>query len=98
VQHVDPVARQIWFSAGGMYAGKDPYFANYYRISFNGSGLTRLTEVDANHAVAFSHDMTIFADTYSRVDLAPVVVLRRTADHTLLSTVKKSDVTRLAAG
>ena len=63
VQHVDPVARQIWFSAGGMYPGKDPYFANYYRVSFDGSGLTRLTEADANHAVAFSHDMTFFTDT-----------------------------------
>ena len=26
VQHVDPAARRIWFSAGGMYPGKDPYF------------------------------------------------------------------------
>jgi dipeptidyl aminopeptidase/acylaminoacyl peptidase len=97
VQHVDPVARQIWFSAGGMYLGKDPYFANYYRISFDGSGLTRLTEPDANHTLAFSQDMTFFVDTYSRVDLAPVVELRRTSDLALLSTVEKSDVTRLAA-
>ena len=47
VQHVDPVKRQIWFSAGGMYPGKDPYFASYYRINFDGSGLVRLTEADA---------------------------------------------------
>jgi hypothetical protein len=51
------VRRQIWFSAGGMYPGKDPYFANYYRINFDGSGLTRLTDADANHAVAFTGDM-----------------------------------------
>ena len=50
VLHVDDVARQIWFSAGGMYLGHDPYFANYYRIAFDGSGLTWLTEADANHA------------------------------------------------
>ena len=30
--------RQIWFSAGGMYPGKDPYFAHYYRINFDGIG------------------------------------------------------------
>jgi dipeptidyl aminopeptidase/acylaminoacyl peptidase len=80
-----------------MYPGKDPYFANYYRISFDGSGLTRLTEADANHTVAFSQDMTFYVDTYSRVDLPPVVELRRTSDLALLSTVEKSDVSRLAA-
>ena len=83
VQHVDPDARQIWFSAGGMYPGKDPYFANYYRINFDGSGLTPLTEADANHAVAFSQDMKFYVDTYSRIDLAPVVELRRTSDDAL---------------
>ena len=73
VQNVDAVKRQIWFSAGGMYPGKDPYFANYYRINFDGSGLTRLTDGDANHAAAFSRDMKYYVDTYSRIDLAPVV-------------------------
>ena len=36
--------RQIWFSASGMYPGKDPYFVHYYRINFDGTGLTTLTE------------------------------------------------------
>ena len=80
VERVDPVKRQIWFSAGGMYPGKDPYFVNYYRINFDGSGLTRLTDSDGNHAAAFSRDMTYYVDTYSRVDLPPVIELRRTAD------------------
>ena len=31
---------QIWFSASGMYPGKDPYFVHYYRINFDGTGLT----------------------------------------------------------
>src|SRR5262249_36765199 len=65
VQHVDAATREIWFSAGGMYPGKDPYFANYYRINFDGSGLVRLTEADANHAVAFSSDMKFYVDNFS---------------------------------
>ena len=40
VVQVDEEKRQIWFSASGMYPGKDPYFLNYYRINFDGSGLT----------------------------------------------------------
>ena len=95
VQHVDPVKRQIWFSAGGMYPGKDPYFANYYRINFDGSGLTRLTDSDANHAAAFTRDMKYYVDTYSRIDLAPVVELRRTDDNALVSTLERGDLTAL---
>jgi dipeptidyl aminopeptidase/acylaminoacyl peptidase len=95
VQHVDPVARRVWFSAGGMYPGSDPYFASYYRINFDGSGLTRLTEADANHTAAFSTDMKFYVDTYSRVDMAPVVELRRTEDNALLSTVERGDVSEL---
>jgi dipeptidyl aminopeptidase/acylaminoacyl peptidase len=92
VPHVDPATRRIWFSAGGMDAGKDPYFATYYRISFDGSGLTRLTEADANHTAAFSSDMKFYVDTYSRIDMAPVMELRRTADNALLSTVERGDI------
>ena len=95
VQHVDPVARQIWFSAGGMYPGKDPYFAYYYRINFDGSGLTRLTEAEANHTAAFSADMKFYVDTCSRIDMPPVVELRRTADNALLSTVERGDISEL---
>jgi dipeptidyl aminopeptidase/acylaminoacyl peptidase len=95
VQHVDSAARQIWFSAGGMYPGKDPYFAHYYRVNFDGSGLTRLTDVDANHAVVFSADMKFYVDNYSRIDAPPVVELWRTADHTLVSTLDRGDITEL---
>ena len=38
----DESARRIWFTASGMYPGKDPYFVHYYRINFDGTGLTAL--------------------------------------------------------
>ena len=41
VERVDEEKRQIWFSAGGMHPGKDPYFVHYYRINFDGTGLDR---------------------------------------------------------
>jgi dipeptidyl aminopeptidase/acylaminoacyl peptidase len=95
VEKVDEIARQIWFSAGGMNAGKDPYFLHYYRINFDGSGLTPLTEADANHEVAFSADMKYFVDTYSRVDLAPVAELRRTSDRGLVGQIERGDIGEL---
>ncbi len=97
VVKVDEEKRQIWFSAGGMKHDEDPYFAHYYRINFDGSGLTPLTESAANHTAAFSTDMQYFVDTYSRVDMATVSELRRTSDGSLVMTVERGDLTALAA-
>ena len=92
---VDEDKRQLWFSAGGMTAGKDPYFQHYYRINLDGSGLTPLTSADANHTVEFSSDMTMYVDHYSRPDLASVSELHR-ANGTLIAEIEKGDITALA--
>jgi dipeptidyl aminopeptidase/acylaminoacyl peptidase len=94
VLKVDEEKRQLWFSAGGMNAGEDPYFQHYYRINLDGTGLTPLTSVRANHTVEFSSDMTMFVDHYSRVDLANVAELHR-ADGSLVAEIEKGDITAL---
>src|SRR5690606_20871257 len=53
VERVDEEARQIWFVASGMHADQDPYFRHYYRINFDGTGLTALTQADGDHTVEF---------------------------------------------
>lgn len=95
VQRVDEAKREIWFNAGGMYPGKDPYFAYYYRINFDGSGLTRLTEAEANHNGVYSSDGQFFVDNYSRLDSPPVLELRKTAENSV-ATVEKGDISELA--
>jgi dipeptidyl aminopeptidase/acylaminoacyl peptidase len=95
VEKVDEEARQIWFSAGGVTAGKDPYLLHVYRINFDGSGLTAITKADANHDVALSPDMTFYVDTYSRVDLPTVSELRRTQDGSLVAELERVDVAEL---
>ena len=97
VVKVDEETRQIWFSAGGMTPGEDPYFAHYYRVDFDGSRLTLLTAIPASHTAAFSSDMQYFVDTYSRVDMAPVSELRRTGDGSLVMTVERGDLAGLEA-
>jgi dipeptidyl aminopeptidase/acylaminoacyl peptidase len=97
VDKVDEQKRQIWFQASGMYPGKDPYFAHNYRINFDGTGLTLLTEADANHTVAFSDDMKYFVDTWSRVDLPTVSQLRRTEDRKVVLELEQGDITALVA-
>jgi dipeptidyl aminopeptidase/acylaminoacyl peptidase len=95
VVQVDEKAKQVFFSASGMYPGKDPYFVHYYRINLDGTGLTPLTRTDANHSVVFSPDTKHYVDTYSRVDLAPVTELRRTADQTLVQELEHADIAGL---
>jgi dipeptidyl aminopeptidase/acylaminoacyl peptidase len=97
VQKVDEQARQVWFSAGGMQPGKDPYFLHYYRINFDGTGLVALTPDDADHEVAYSSDLSLYVDTFSRVDLPTVSQLRRTSDRSLVAEIERADVTELLA-
>ena len=94
VLKIDEEKRQMWFSAGGMDAGKDPYFQHYFRINLDGSGMTRLTTAEANHTVEFSSDMSLFVDHYSRPDLVSVAELHR-ADGSLVATIEKGDITAL---
>jgi hypothetical protein len=97
VDYVDDEKRQIWFEAGGMAEGQDPYFTQYCRINFDGTGLTRLTEADGNHSVVFSPDRKWYVDTWSRVDQAPVSQLRRTDDAKAVVELAKSDASALLA-
>ncbi len=95
VVKTDETARQIWFTASGMYPGKDPYFVHYYRINFDGSGLTPLTEADANHEAVFSSDMKYYVDTYSRVDMAPIMELRQATDGQRIMELERGDISAL---
>ena len=94
VVQVDEDKRQIWFSASGL-SGKDPYFVHYYRINFDGTGLTPLTAADANHVVRLSADLEFYVDTHSRVDAAPVSELRRASDASLVMPLEKADISEL---
>ena len=95
VVRVDTVARQIWFTAGGMNADQDPYFAHYYRIDFDGTGLLPLTNANGYHTVSFSQDNRYYVDTWSRVDLAPVSQLRRASDGAVVLDLETADASAL---
>ncbi len=97
VAKVDTEKRQIVFAASGMQPGKDPYLVHYYRINFDGSGLTPLTQADAHHDVAFSADMSYYVDTYSRVDVPTVSELRRTSDGSVVMELERGDISALVA-
>lgn len=95
VDRVDRERRQIWFRAGGIRPGQDPYYVHYARVNFDGTGLTILTEGDGTHSVQFSPDRRFIVDTWSRVNQPPVHELRRCSDGKLICTLEKADVTEL---
>ena len=76
VSRVDDVKRQIWIRAFGVVDGQDPYYAHLVRINFDGTGFTVLSEGDGTHSWTWSPSRKYLIDTWSRVDMAPVIVLR----------------------
>ncbi len=97
VERVDEEKRQIWFTANGMDDGKDPYFLNYFRINFDGTGLTRFAEGDGMHSVTWSPDREYYVDSYSSVGQPPVMGLYRTSDQSLILELERGDMTDLLA-
>ena len=97
VDWVDTTKRQIWFHASGMYPGKDPYFVHYYRIDFDGTGLVPLADADGMHTVVFSPDHQYYVDLWSRVDLPPIMELRRSSDQKVIMPLEKADDSALLA-
>jgi dipeptidyl aminopeptidase/acylaminoacyl peptidase len=97
VDHVDAENRQIWFRASGMQPGKDPYFIHNYRVDFDGTGLTALTDADGNHTVTFSPDRQFYVDSWSRVDLPRISVLKRTSDRQVVMELETADASALVA-
>ncbi|HWH52183.1 MAG TPA: prolyl oligopeptidase family serine peptidase, partial [Gemmatimonadaceae bacterium] len=97
VEHVDEAKRQIYFTAGGMNAGEDPYFLHYYRIDFDGTHLVSYTPENGSHSATWSPDSTFYFDIWSRVDAAPTLVLRRAADQKSVMEVEHGDISALTA-
>jgi len=95
VVDVNPEKREIIFRASGVEPG-DPYLIHYYRIRFDGTGMTHLTPGDGNHEVVFSSGNKFFVDIWSRVDTPPVAVLRDGADGKEVMTLEKADISALS--
>lgn len=91
---VDERERQIYFMANNVPECSDPMYYQLYRIGFDGSGLTRLTPEDAVHQISMGSQS--FVDTYSRVDLPPVTVLRK-LDGSLICELERADISELLA-
>lgn len=97
VQYVDEENQQIYFSANGMNKDEDPYLIHYYRIGFDGKGLTALTPEEGMHKAWYSSDYKYLVDVYSKVDQAPVAVVRSATDGKIVMPLEKANIAQLTA-
>lgn len=96
VQHVDEKNEVIYFSANGMNKEEDPYLIHYYKVNFDGSGLTALTPEEGMHKCWYSPDYKFMVDVYSKIDQAPVAVLRDANTGKICMNLEKADISALA--
>src|SRR2546429_3506953 len=96
VLKVDEKNRMLYFLAAGSEKGRDPYFSHFYRIGFDGKGLSLLTPEDANHEISLSLSGNFYFDSYSKPDVPPVAMLRA-ADGKMIATLEQADISKLLA-
>jgi dipeptidyl-peptidase-4 len=61
VDSVDEGKSLVYFTA----TEKSPMMRQLYRVSFDGSGFSRVTKEDGTHAIQFSPNAAFYTDTYS---------------------------------
>lgn len=92
---VDEKNRVIYFMGCGKEAG-NPYFAYFYKVGFDGKGLTLLSPAVGNHSITLSPSGAYFVDTYSQPNV-PATLEFRDLKGKLVVALEKTDVSRLAA-
>ena len=93
---VDEKNRVLYFLGVGREKGRDPYFVHFYRIGLDGENLRLLTPEDGTHEVSLAPSGRFFVDSYSKPDVAPVMVMRDEQGE-LRTTIQKADISKLVA-
>jgi dipeptidyl-peptidase 4 len=94
IVEVDAKNRLLYFNGNGRESGENVYNQHLYGVHLDGTGLTLLDPGNANHRSSLSPSRQFVVDNYSRVDLAPVTVVRH-GDGREIMTLEKADLSRL---
>lgn len=92
---VDQKKRELYFLADGREEA-NPYFTQFCKIDFVGKHLTTLTPEVGNHLIDLSPNDKYFVDSYSQPDVPAVFVLRN-LNGKLITTLEKTDISKLVA-
>ncbi len=72
IHALDENAREIYFTAGGREAGRDPYYRHLYRASLDGGAPFLLTDDNADHMIP-ADPIPLFTALYGRAAAEPFV-------------------------
>lgn len=92
---VDQKARQVYFLASGVNPSVGPYYAQLYRVNFDGTGMQLLTPGDENHTASVSPDGRYVVDSFSTVSDPGESVLRRASDGSIVRVLARPDISWL---
>jgi dipeptidyl aminopeptidase/acylaminoacyl peptidase len=84
IMAVDTTAQTIYFQGFGREDGIHPYYAHYYKVNFDGSGMALLTPDNAHHTFSMSDSRRYFVNNFSRADMPGKSVLRNRDGRVLL--------------
>ncbi len=97
IEHIDTLAHTLIYKGYGYESeASNPCYAYYYRVGFNGKGLTLLTPGNGNHSIELSPTGRYLVDHYSRVDFAGQYNLRDLKGK-LICELATADVSALTA-
>lgn len=97
ILRVDEASGQVWFTAGGLVPGEDPYHSHLCVARLDGSGWRDLTPENAHHEIGLAPDGGAFVDNASRPDRPYVSTLRRLGDGAPIAELQRQDVRDLLA-
>jgi dipeptidyl aminopeptidase/acylaminoacyl peptidase len=91
---VDARNRVLYFEGNGREPGENVYYQHLYSVRLDGTGLTLIDPGDASHQTRLSPSRQFAVDNWSRVDQAPVSVLRDAHGRQVLE-LERADLSRL---
>ncbi|MGQ0765468.1 MAG: DPP IV N-terminal domain-containing protein [Gemmatimonadota bacterium] len=94
ISYVDETAKQIYFTARGREPGAFLYYPRLYRMGYDGTGMTLLSQEDAHHTITFSPSGKYYVDTYSTLT-TPAVTYVRSTDGRTNRKIEEADISRL---
>lgn len=95
-ENINEKERVIYFTANGVDANQDPYYANLYRINLNGSGLKSINPGDFNTEISMGDSNAYFVSNYSRVNTVPKSELRNNTGSVIMP-LEEADLSQLFA-
>jgi dipeptidyl-peptidase 4 len=91
---VDEEKGLLFFRGNGREEGENIYYEHTYRVYLDGSGLACMDPVDATHRSVLSPTKSFLVDNCSRIDMAPVSILRDAEGKPVLP-LEEADLSRL---